>query len=101
MGVLMVRSKVKPESVAAVEAAVEKVFSAIEQAQPGGVRYASCKLGDGVTFVALLELEEPGDGNPLLALPAFREFQEGLRDHIAEPPAQEQLQVVGSYRLFE
>jgi hypothetical protein len=61
--VLMVRSKVKAESVAEVEAAITKVFSAIERAQPAGVRYASSRLEDGVTFVALLELEG-GVDNP-------------------------------------
>lgn len=63
MDVLMVRSKVKAESVAEVEAAITKVFSAIERAQPAGVRYASSRLEDGVTFVALLELEG-GVDNP-------------------------------------
>jgi hypothetical protein len=57
MNVLMVRSKVKAKSVAEVEAAITKVFSAIERARPAGVRYASSRLEDGVTFVALLELE--------------------------------------------
>ena len=100
MKVLMVRSKVKPEHVAEVEAAVEKVFSAISQAQPKGVRYASSKLPDGVTFVALLELDT-GVDNPLPGLPAFREFQENLKNWVAEPPVPEQMEVVGSYRLFD
>ena len=99
MRVMMVRSEVKAESVGEVEAAIKKAFSGIEEAHPEGVRYASCKLDGGVTFVALLELE--GDGNPLLGLPAFREFQESLKDHVAGPAVQEQLQVVGSYRLFD
>lgn len=46
MSVLMVRSIVKEESVPQVEAAAQKVFSALEQAQPKGIRYASCKLAD-------------------------------------------------------
>jgi hypothetical protein len=98
MKVLMVRSKIKAESVAEVETAIEKVFSAIKQAQPAGVRYASSRLADGVTFVILLELE--GEDNPLAALPAFVEFQEDLKKWIAEPPTVEQLTVIGSYRLF-
>jgi hypothetical protein len=98
MNVLMVRSKIKEESVAEVEAAVEKVFSAIKQAQPAGVRYASSRLADGVTFVVLLELE--GGDNPLAALPAFVEFQEDLKKWMAEPPTVEQMTVIGSYRLF-
>jgi hypothetical protein len=100
MNVLMVRSKVKEESVADAEAAVEKMFAAIEQAQPEGVHYASCKLADGVTFVALLQLDE-GVENPLPALPEFREFVASLEDwRVDGPPIPEQLTVVGSYGLF-
>lgn len=99
MSVMMVRAKVKADSVDQVEASARRMFAAIEQAQPQGVRYASCKLPDGVTFVAVLELED-GTNNPLAALPEFREFQESLKGWMAEPPAAEPLTVVGSYRLF-
>jgi hypothetical protein len=99
MTVLLIRSKVKTEHVADVEAGVKKMFSAIEEARPQGVRYASSKLPDGVTFVALLQLED-GVDNPLAALPAFREFQENLERWLAEPPVPERLEVVGSYGLF-
>ncbi|HEX6418085.1 MAG TPA: hypothetical protein VFZ77_06300 [Acidimicrobiales bacterium] len=99
MHVLMVRSQVKAENVADVEAAVEKVFTAIHEAQPAGVRYATAKLSDGVTFVAMLELDDP-KANPLVDLPAFTEFQASLGQWMAGPPAAEPLTVVGSYRLF-
>ncbi|HEY2638315.1 MAG TPA: hypothetical protein VGI66_00325 [Streptosporangiaceae bacterium] len=99
MPVLMARSKIKPENVADAEAAIEKVFSAIEQAQPAGVRYASSKLADGITFIVLLELED-GVDNPLAALPAVVEFQENLKRWMAEPPTVEQMTVIGSYQLF-
>jgi hypothetical protein len=75
------------------------VFAAIEQAQPRGVRYASCRLPDGVTYVAVLALEDP-PANPLVAIPAFAEFQENLKGWLAEPPSVEQLTVAGSYALF-
>jgi hypothetical protein len=99
MPVLMVRSKVKEDNVADVEAAIEKAFSAIKQAGPAGVRYASGKLADGVTFVALLEVDD-GVENPLPAMPAFIEFQEDLKKWTAEPPTLDQITVVGTYRLF-
>ena len=99
MSVTMIRAKVKAERVADVEAAATTMFSAIEQAQPEGVRYASCRLADSATFVILLQLEE-GIENPLAAVPEFREFQANLKVWIAEPPTTEQLTVVGSYNLF-
>jgi hypothetical protein len=81
-----------------MEAAATDMFTAIKQAAPHGVRYASCRLPDGVTYVALLELDDAD--NPLAAVPAFRKLQEGLEDWLAEPPVIEQLTPVGSCRLF-
>jgi hypothetical protein len=99
MPVLMVRAKVKPEHTADVDAAAERMFAAIRKAEVEGVRYASGRLSDGVTYVALLQVDD-GVDNPLPALPEFREFQESLKNWVAEPPTPDQLTVVGSYRLF-
>lgn len=99
MSVLTIQAKVREENIADAEAAARKMFAAIDAAQPQGVRYASGKLADGVTFLVLLELEEEGQ-NPLVAIPEFAEFQENLKDWIAEPPVPSPMEVVGSYRLF-
>jgi hypothetical protein len=99
MQTLLVRSTVKPGHVADVEAAAENVFAAIAEAQPADVRYATTKLRDGVTFVALLHLDD-GVNNPLLAIPVFIEFQNDLKQWIDGPPSAEPLTVVGNFRLF-
>lgn len=96
---MLVRARVKPECVSDVEAGVKKMFAAIAQAQPKGVRYSSSVLPDGVTFLAQLELEDDAN-NPLPQITAFREFQENLKAWIAEPPVPEQLTVLGAYRSF-
>ena len=95
----MVRSKIREENVADAETAIKKVIQELEQVQPAGVRYASFRLGDGVTLVALLELEDGGD-NPLFALPAYAELLENLKQWQPEPPTVENLTVIGSYRVF-
>jgi hypothetical protein len=97
----MIRPKFKREHVADVETAVAKMFAAIKQERPKGIRYAFSKLADGVTFLGLVELENPNE-NPLLSIPACREFQENMRKWVAEPlpPAPERLEVTGSYNLF-
>jgi hypothetical protein len=79
MSVQMVQSRVKPESVADVLAAAKRTFAAIDAAQPEGIRYASCLLPDGETFIALLE---------------------GVEASRAEPPNVQPLTVIGSYRLL-
>jgi hypothetical protein len=100
MNVMMVRAKVKPESAAEAEAATRRMFSALAEARPVGVHYASCKLGDGVTFVALVALDDP-ENNPLPSIPEWVAFQQSLEGWRDGPPAVEQLTVVGSYGLLE
>lgn len=100
VGITMIRAKVKEEHVADVEQAAKRLFDAIEREQLQGVRYASTKLADGVTFVIFLQLQNPDD-NPMAPLPEFTDFQEGLKSYLAGPPSPEQLTVVGSYRLFD
>jgi quinol monooxygenase YgiN len=99
MNVMMIQAKLKAESVSDVEAAADKMFAAVKAAQPGGVKYASLRLADGVSAVALLALDDPED-NQLQAIPEFREFQEQLPEWLAEPPIVEPLTLVGSYELF-
>lgn len=99
MNVTMIRATVKPESVHDLEAAARAMFSALEERQPGGVRYASSRLPGGTTYVILLALEQPAE-NPLPSIPEFQAFQQGLRSWLAEAPTAEQLSVIGSYRLF-
>ena len=99
MRVWMVRAKVKDDQVEAIEAAGQRIFEALEREQRQGIRYAVCRLPDGVTYINLLELDD-GVDNPLLDLPEGQAFQEGLKTWIAEPPTSELLTVVGSYRVF-
>jgi hypothetical protein len=99
MSVQMVQAKIKAESVTDVQAAAKKMFAAINAEQPEGIRYASCLLRDGETFVALLQVDD-GVDNPLPDFPEFREFLEGVEASRAEPAKVQPLTVIGSYRLF-
>ena len=74
---------------------VEAVFAALAEAAPQDFAYSTFRLEDGVTFV---HIARHGVGaNPLATLPAFAEFQRGLADRCAEPPAPSPATVVGSY----
>jgi hypothetical protein len=98
MSTIQIRAKIRQDAVAEVEAAAAAMFAAIHAAEPSGVRYASAKLPDGVTFLVTLHLD--GDQNPLTAIPQFNDFQAGIAGWLSEPPVVEPLQVVGSYRLY-
>jgi len=56
------------------------------------------ETADGVTFIALLELN-PDGSHPLQQLPAYSEFVENLKAWYAEPPVVDRMTVVGSYQL--
>ena len=99
MSVQMAQAKIKAERAADVQAATEKMFAAINAAQPAGIRYASLLLADGQTFVAIVQLDD-GLENPVPGFAEFRELQEVVDGSRAEPNTVEQWTVVGSYRLF-
>jgi hypothetical protein len=77
---------------------VEEVFAQLNQADPGGVRYATFRLADGVSFVHVAVIE--GEENPLQDIPAFKEFQSGIGDRAAAPPESAAATMVGSYRFM-
>lgn len=98
MALQVARAIVKPGHAADVEAAVTKVFAALGELQPDGLRYASLRVADD-SFLILLEVAD-GTENPLPSIPAFQEFQAGLRDWLSGPATIETASVVGNYRVF-
>jgi hypothetical protein len=94
---LMVRYTVKPERAAENVELVRAVYDELHGAQPAGLRYATFQLGDGVSFVHLVETEDEHD--PLPDVPAFQRFQEGIRERCDDAPVVSELHEIGSYRL--
>ncbi len=97
---VMVRYRTKADRAEENAGYIEKVFEELQRDRPDGLRYASFRLEDGVTFVHVAEISTPDGSNPLAATQAFREFQSELKDRCDEPPAATDLQQVGSYNLF-
>jgi hypothetical protein len=100
MSVTLLRQKVKDETVDEAEAAVHELFATLDRVRPEGLRYASTRVADSSTFVILVEIAD-GVEDPRPAIPAFARFLERLKDFVDGPPVIEQLDVVGSYNLFE
>ena len=97
MKTIMVRYKTSSEATGDTNATlVRAVFEELRTRAPGGIRYTSYRLADGVTFIHIASVETRGD-NPLTALPAFKAFQAQLRDRCVEAPVVTDLSVVGSY----
>ncbi len=93
---VMVRYKVKPDRAAENEALVRAVYEELAASEPEGLRYATYRLEDGVSFVHLATVD--GEHNPLAETAAFARFQADVRDRCEEPPVATELHEVGSYR---
>jgi len=96
MKTIMVRYKTSETQADANEALVHAVFDELRATKPAGLRYATYRLPDRVSFVHIATVESP-DANPLLVLPAFKAFQKDLKDRCVEPPVATELSPVDSY----
>lgn len=96
---VMVRYKVKPDQVTVNEELVRAVYAELAVAQPAGMRYATFRLEDGLSFVHV-HSNETGGANPLSSLPAFQAFQANVRERCDEPPVVTRIEEIGSYRFF-
>jgi hypothetical protein len=96
----MVRYKVKPDRVGENEQLIGAVFEELARAQPAGLRYATFKLADGVSFVHVASIETPDDKNPLTGLASFQAFTRDIAQRCDEPPAAVDATAVGAYRAF-
>jgi len=94
----MVRYRVRPDRVAENEELVRAVYAELAQTAPEGLRYATFKLDDGVSF---MHVAATSDDNPLLQVEAFARFQAGIAERCDEPPVVTTLDLVGSYPAFE
>jgi hypothetical protein len=93
---VMVRYKVKPDRAEENEQLVRAVYDELAATGPAGLRYATFRLDDGVSFVHIATVE--GERNPLAEVEAFTRFQADVRDRCEEPPVVTELHEVGSYR---
>jgi hypothetical protein len=96
---VMVRYRVKPDRVQENEALVRAVYEELARTQPDGLRYATFKLEDGVSFVHVASVATDDGRNPLTELQAFREFQREIGDRCDQPPVATGLSTIGSFRF--
>ena len=69
---VMVRYKVKPERAAENEQLVGAVYAELHETKPTGLRYATFRLEDGVSFVHLASHDSEDGQSPLSELEAFQ-----------------------------
>jgi hypothetical protein len=92
---VIVRYQTTAETADENQRLVEQVYAELAARDPGGLRYATFRLADGVSFVHVALVE--GDVNPLPGMAAFQAFQANLSDRVAQGPDPQDAIIVGSY----
>lgn len=98
---IMVRYKVKTDRAEENVRLVEAVYEQLARERPAGLRYATFRLDDGVSFVHIASYESDSGNSPLPELSAFRAFVANVGERCEEQPVTVELHEVGSYGLFE
>jgi hypothetical protein len=96
---VMVRYRVKPERASENVELVRAVYDELHETRPEGLRYATFKLDDGVSFVHLAEHDDEFP-NQLTPLASFKRFQEGIAERCDDPPVVSEVSTIGAYRLL-
>ena len=96
----LIRYVTKPERADENQRLVEKVYEELEARDPGGVRYGTLRLEDGVTFVHIFMTDSDDGPNSLSTIAAFSAFQKDLAERCDEQPVAQSATVIGSYRLL-
>jgi len=96
MGSSMVRYKVQRDRAEENVALVRAVYAQLAQEQPVGLRYATFRLPDGVSFLhVVIETDQPG--RILGEIEAFKVFTRNIEERCDEPPVATDITLVGSY----
>jgi hypothetical protein len=97
----MVRYTVRPDQADANEALVREVYDELDRTRPDGLRYATFRLDDGISFVHVASVETEDGHNPLSEVQAFQRFTETIAERSDERPVTVALHEVGSYRFLD
>ena len=96
MKTIMVRYKTAEAHADTNETLIRAVFAELRAQAPAGVRYATYRLADRVTFIHIATAAAVND-NPLTSLPAFKAFQKQLGERCVEQPVLTELPALESY----
>ena len=97
----MIRYRLKADCVAENERLAAAVYEELRRIRPAGLRYATFRLDDGVSFVHLVSYEENTAADALTSLASFKAFTAGVRDRCEDPPVTTELKEIGSYGFFD
>lgn len=96
----VIRYKTKPGRGDENQRLVENVYAELAERDPGGIRYVTLRLEDGLTFIHVFMTDTEDRPSPLGTIAAFNEFQKDLTERCSEQPVAQAMTVVGSYRMW-
>lgn len=82
------------------EKLINEVYEELCRRKPEGFNYTTYKLDDGLTFIHVALNESDGE-SPLVTLPAFKKFQEGIKERCEQLPVVSHVEKIGSYSASE
>jgi len=91
---VVVRYRVKPESLDENIRLVHAVYEELAEAHPEGLRYSTCQVDDR-SFVHVAVIE--GADNPLNDIAAFLAFSEGVAQRCEDGPLVMHGSLIGEY----
>jgi hypothetical protein len=97
---VIVQYTVKPDQAARNEELIRAVYDELSMTKPAGLRYATIRLDDGVTFIHIADQDTDGP-SPVVGLSSFQRFQDGIGDRCDQPPVARQVRLIGSFRMFQ
>ncbi len=97
MKTMMIRYKTKKDQAATNEQLVHAVYDELRTRSPKGLRYATFRLDDGVTFVHIATLETAAAGDALTSMASFKAFQKDLKARCVQGPEPQELHGVDSF----
>jgi hypothetical protein len=100
MSKVMIRYEVKPERAPENEQLIRAVYEELQSTAPAGLRYATFRMEDGVSFVHIASNETDGP-NPLREVAAFQRFQQDVGERCVEPPVSVELHEIGSFGFWQ
>ncbi|GAA2629236.1 hypothetical protein SMC26_35595 [Actinomadura fulvescens] len=94
---IVIRYETHPDAADENQRLIEDVFAELQTGNPDGLRYASFRLADGVSFMHIAVVE--GTENPLFSIPAFQRFTRTIGERLSRSPVQQDATLIGSYRF--
>jgi hypothetical protein len=97
---VVVQYRAKPDCADENQRLAQGIFEELARDRPAGLRYATFRLDDGITFIHIAAVETADGSNPLDSINAFETFGRDIAARCDVRPNVSTARLVGSYGWF-